>query len=206
MQKMTRTTGVKSDNHNLKAKLDLRRHLLHRYHANGNAQQPVDPIRVMDCCPGSGEIWSRLRREFTVESYFPIDQKAKVGRLKMDSVRVLAQPGWRETVIDIDTYGSPFRHWLAMLPNLVRPVTVFMTIGRGGPQMVHLGREELVMLGITMPTIFRMSGAITHTLADLCVSHALAKSLEYGWRIVEAVETETNGNARYIGIRVEAVK
>lgn len=121
----------------------------------------------------------------------------------MDSVRLLAQPGWRETVLDVDTYGSPFKHWLALLPNLSRPTTVFLTIGRGGPQMVRLGREELKMLGITMPQIFKMSGAITHGLADLCISHALALSRDFGWTVIDAVEAVSDGNARYLGVRLE---
>jgi len=54
---------TKTDNGHLIAKLDLRRHFLRKYHAG-------DPANLLDCCQGSGVIWSHLRREFPVASYW----------------------------------------------------------------------------------------------------------------------------------------
>lgn len=104
----------KTDNTNLPAKLDLRRRFLRKYHAE-------DPANVLDCCQGDGVIWKTLRREFTIAGYWGVDTKRKPGRLRLDSSRILAQAGWLQNVVDIDTYGSPWRHWLAMLPNVKRP-------------------------------------------------------------------------------------
>lgn len=191
---------TKTDNGNLNAKLDLRRHMLRKYHGPDG-----DPIRVMDCCQGSGVIWSRLRKEFEVIEYFGLDVKPKAGRLKVDSTRVLAQHGWCQTVIDVDTYGSPFKHWNAMLPNIFRPTTVFLTIGRGGLNMIRLAREELSAMGITMPMIHRLSGAITRNLGELSIRHSLARAARYGLEITEAVEAVSGGNARYVGVRVSPV-
>jgi hypothetical protein len=94
---------AKTDNHDPRAKLELRRYFLRKYHGDGLA-------RVLDCCQGSGLLWGTLRQEFECESYWGLDLKRKPGRLSIDSSRVLAQPGWPQDVIDIDTYGSPWKH------------------------------------------------------------------------------------------------
>ncbi|HZU48538.1 MAG TPA: hypothetical protein VFA16_15010, partial [Mycobacterium sp.] len=93
---------TKTDNGNLEAKLGLRRHFLRRYHMEN---KPM----VLDCCQGDGIIWRKLRQEFECD-YWGVDVKPKRGRLSIDSVRILAQPGWPHDVLDIDTYGSPWRH------------------------------------------------------------------------------------------------
>ncbi len=110
------------DNSALEAKLDLRRRFLDKYHAQF-------PINVLDCCRGDGVIWSRLREEYPVTSYWGVDYKKKPGYLVVDSRRLLKTPGWPQNVIDIDTYGSPWEHWLALIKNVSKPTTVFLTIG-----------------------------------------------------------------------------
>jgi hypothetical protein len=186
---------AKTDNHNLRAKLDLRRYFLRKYHSN-------EPARVLDCCQGSGVIWRQLRREFDIGSYWGVDVKPQAGRLKIDSVRILQQPGWTQNVIDIDTYGSPWKHWAAMLSMVNGPVTVLLTIGRGGPNRIRLGREELCALGLPV-RVHEMSGAITHRLVEMAISHVLAMTQQYGITILEAIEAISDGNARYIGVRLE---
>lgn len=156
----------------------------------------------MDCCQGSGRIWAALGEEFSVASYWPLDQKSKKGRLKIDSSRVLAQPGWTQNVIDVDTYGAPWRHWLALLPNVQRPVTVFLTSGRGGPNRIRLGDDELDAMGLTLPRVRRMSGAITHTLGDLAARFLLSAPDRFRLTVSEAVEA-AGRNARYFGLRLE---
>ena len=185
----------KTDNHNPRAKLELRRYFIRKYHAD----KPPD---VLDCCQGGGVLWKELRKEFPVASYWGLDLKPKKGRLKLDSVRVLQQPGWPQNVVDVDTYGSPWKHWEAVLPNITRPVTVFLTIGRGGPNMIRLGREELLAMGMTITRVHQMSGAITHRLAIMAVNYCLARSWERGVIQVEAVEAVSDGNARYIGVHL----
>ena len=126
---------TKTDNDNLEAKLELRRHFMRTYHADGLA-------RVFDCCQGSGTIWGRLRREFTVARYWGADQKRRAGRLKIDSARVLEAPGWSDDVLDVDTYGAPWRHWWAILEHGRGPLTVFLTVGRGmaAPRLTNMDR------------------------------------------------------------------
>jgi hypothetical protein len=133
------------DNDNAKSKLDLRRHFLSTYHADGSA-------RVFDCCQGSALIWSKLRKEFPIASYWGVDLKAKSGRLKIDSSRVLEQPGWKENVIDVDTYGSPWEHWTAILQNMGESATVFLTIGTMSKGMQNFDRVSERALGLTFGT------------------------------------------------------
>lgn len=183
----------KTDNHNPKVKLDLRRFFLRKYH-------DAPPI-VFDCCQGSAVMWTQLQKEFAVSRYWGVDLKPKKGRLKIDSVKVLEQPGWDFDVIDVDTYGEPWKHWLALLPNLAKPATVFLTIatirmGGGG----NISREARKLLGIdglsSLPQSF--CGKLSTLAGDLALACG-SKSAT----IVEAVEAVSTGNARYIGVRLE---
>lgn len=194
----------KTDNGNLPAKLALRRHFLAKYHADGSA-------RVLDCCQGDGVVWTALRKEFSVASYWGLDQKVKRGRMSIDSALVLGHPGWGQNVIDIDTYGSPWKHWLAMLPNMPHSLTVFLTIGRrgianGNLSPKELANEEREVLG--MPHGFfsvcgkRASTLLGSRLGDLAANMSLARALDYA-TVAEAVEALGKTATRYVGIRLE---
>lgn len=185
----------KTDNHNPKVKLDLRRYFLRKYHAD-------EPPRVLDCCQGSGLLWRRLREEFAVASYWGLDLKPQKGRLKLDSVRVLAQPGWDQNVIDVDTYGAPWKHWLALLENVQLPATVFLTIGQnkmvGGFQGAP--PRELVD-ALNLPS--QLPPSIAAKLWDVGAKSLLAMGCVGRTMVAEAVEAVSDGNARYIGVRLE---
>lgn len=183
---------VKTDNHNPKAKLDLRRYFLRRYHAD-------TPPRVLDCCQGSGLLWKSLRDEFEVESYWGLDLKPKKGRLKLASERVLAQKGWNQNVVDIDTYGFPWRHWAAMLPAVHQPTTVFLTIGQvhiAGSPLQETARKILGIGSLKIPN------AIGANLNKLATNYLLTLPQLFGIIIAEAVEAVSDGNARYIGVHL----
>jgi hypothetical protein len=181
--------ATKTDNHDSRAKLELRRYFLHRYHAD-------TPPDVLDCCQGGGLLWRRLREQFAVRSYWGVDLKPKKGRLKLDSVRILQQPGWTQNVVDIDTYGSPWRHWMAMLPNIRQPTTVFLTIGQYQMGTAKEIKEAVGVASLEVPP------GILCKLHGISVSYVLARGCDY-LTIREAVEAESVGNARYIGVRLE---
>lgn len=180
----------KCDNSNLAAKLDLRRCLLRRYHG-------TDSIRVFDCCQGSGVIWETLRTEFEVKSYWGVDVKPKAGRLRVRSERILSQPGWTENVIDIDTYGSPWKHWESMLPNVRNPVTVFMTIGQW-----QMGTDAIILKRLGLDRLAVPPG-IACKLHDLALDYCLTRCLDYVLLYTSAVEAVCEGHARYLGLRLE---
>lgn len=188
---------AKTDNHNPKVKLDLRRYFLDKYHAD-------KPPSVFDCCQGSAVMWTQLQKEFEVANYWGVDLKPKKGRLKIDSVRILQQRGWSFDVIDVDTYGSPWKHWVSIVELSKKPVTVFLTIGQlkmiGGFQG-PAPKEIVKSLNLPPSTPNILSANCTPLGNDLM----LAKALEFG-TITEAVEAVSDGNARYIGVRFEPIK
>ena len=189
-----------TDNSNLAAKLALRRHFLRTYHGEGTAH-------VFDCCQGSQVIWSKLRREFKLASYWGVDLKPKKGRLKIDSSRVLDQPGWTANVIDVDVYGSPWSHWEAILRHGQAAVIVFLTIGQHRAMCASspLSKAALAALGLA-PLASSLPKGMHAKLAPLSVSYSLGRAAEFGWTISEGREAMCQGNARYIGVRLEKSK
>lgn len=182
----------KTDNHDPRAKLDLRRYFLRKYHVD-------DPARVLDCCQGSGILWNRLREEFPVASYWGLDVKPKKGRLKLDSVRVLAQPGWDQNVVDCDTYGAPWDHWLALLPNVTKPLTVFLTDGWCNVTAMTCHGFVRSALGLPCAVPQVLAAQVNKAIGPL---YALAESARFGVTIIEAVEHKNTHNTRYIGLRI----
>lgn len=192
---------AQTDNGDLAAKLALRRYFLGRYHCGD------DLPRVLDCCQGSGLVWAALGKEFDLAGYWGLDQKPKPGRLKLDSRRVLSQAGWPQNVIDIDTYGLPWKHWVAMLPNVSRPTTVFLTLGQRVTGTVgNVDGESLASVGLAFRRL-KLPKAFHVKLARLFPVYCLARAAEFGLKIIEAVEATTPGrkNARYFGVRLEPV-
>lgn len=204
--------GKKTDNHDPRQKLQLRRYFLHKYHRDG--------ANVFDCCQGSGLLWRTLRAEFPVNGYWGVDLKQKKGRLKIDSVRILQQEGWNQDVIDVDTYGSPWKHWMAMMPNVKQPTTVFLTIGQAmGKMMTMPSRLELEAVGMhCFPSLSRNHKRACPTIGgkdiprkllamsvQTAASALLTRACEYGLIVVEAVEvaeSASNQSARYLGVRL----
>lgn len=181
---------AKTDNHNPTAKLALRRYFLDKYHTG-------QPIHVFDCCQGSGLLWDALKKEYKLASYWGVDKKQKKGRLQIDSVRVLAQPGLKANVIDVDTYGSPWKHWQQILTHLDKPVTVLLTIGQVMMGVDGYIIEKLGLANINVPP------GIAGKLVGIGLKYALTDASTKAIKIVEALEVVSDGSARYIGVRLE---
>lgn len=214
----------KLENADPRSKLMLRRYFLDRYHPHARmpappvrstppAQlgpgwqgwpeiKPEPPPRVFDACQAGGLLWTQLRKEYAVR-YWGVDLKPqRKGTLKVDSVRILAQPQLPFDVIDIDTFGPPWNHWLAMLPNLRRqPVTVFLTLGQIAG-IKESGSNALEWIGVA-PLIAHMPSALRWKLAEHATSSLLTAPIAYGFRIVDAQESTPSRNARYLGVRLE---
>jgi hypothetical protein len=189
----------------LVAKLELRRHFLSAYHQNGEG------IRVLDCCAGEGEIWQRLKSEFKVTEYWGVDKdrhKAKAGRLIMDSSRILAQPGISQNVVDIDTDGSPWKHWLAPLAHGPAKVTAFLTYGRGP---MGGGWDSSLIDSLGMGSYTKTpDGVLAKVSNQFGVTHIIGRAAHFGYSIVECREAvphvtfkvERARHARYFGVRL----
>lgn len=187
-------------------KLALRRYFLETYHKD-------EPIRVFDCCQGEGAIWGRLRTEFPVVSYWGVDsskEKTRAGRLVVDSKRILEQ-GVTENVIDVDTYGSPWKHWMAIIQNDYKTLTVFLTFGRGtmgsGWDLAMIDALGLRFQRLTLP-----DGLIAKVTGETGVLACLGRADEFGYEIVDCreaiphrsfvVEVGHGRKARYFGVRL----
>lgn len=181
------------DNAETDGKLALRRHFLERYHADRQTA-------VIDCCQAEARLWSELRHEFDVR-YWGVDRVAKKGRLAIDSVRLLAQPNLPYDVIDVDTHGSPWQHWKTMLPNIRKPTSVFLTLGKAGG-LTSVDSAVLDALGLSRLRT-PIPNALRWKLDGLSVGACLAQALTWGLKISEAVECYPPApNARYFGLHV----
>jgi|GEM_PF-2764173 hypothetical protein len=183
----------KTDNGNFDSKVALRRHLLEAYHKDTKPS-------VLDCCAGQQKIWKALRKDFEIE-YLGLDMKKIPGTLNADSLKFLQRGnGARFDVIDIDTYGSPFRHLAAALKFIRKPTTIFLTFGDkgpGGPQV-----ETIKALGIDfeVPVTFRRWLAAEH------IGEILAGMLDK-FEVEYAAESERSAfgggvPTRYLGLRI----
>lgn len=179
----------------MSAKLLLRRYFVDKYH------QDAAPS-VMDCCAGDSTIWNILRKEYNIGNYWGLDKKHIRGRHRIDSARVLEIPGWSADIIDIDTYGSPWRHYFAMLSNLQGPVTVFLTVGHVSIGGGRACRETLKSIGCTFRTL-ECPSSLEVFAEKIALSYCLTKTYDYDILIREAQEAVVPGNARYIGVRLD---
>lgn len=187
--------AIKTDNGMLEAKLSVRRHILSKYHS--------DPLRVFDCCQGSGVIWDILRKEYQVASYWGVDLKKQKGRLKADSSSLLNQKGWQEDVVDVDTYGMPWTHWFSIVENFEHPVSVFLTIGSTNIGSDCKSLDEIVFgdkqFARSIPRMIRQH--VYESIADEIAIFAGAE--RFGWNVLDAVVSRGLRKTRYIGVRIE---
>ncbi len=180
-----------TDNGDMAAKLTLRRYLLRKYHGS-------DPIRVLDCCQGSRRMWNALGREFNVQSYWGIDKKPMPGRMRLDSARILQLEGWEEDVVDIDTYGTPWKHWAGLIRTADHSVTVFLTWGQ-----LNMTAPDNVVTAAAGIGELKIPHCLRKHVANVGANALLSQCGVYGKRIVEAVEAPSHGSARYLGIRLQ---
>jgi hypothetical protein len=188
-------TQDKQDNHNLEAKLELRRRLLRE-------QKQFDSLSVVDCFSGSEVIWTTLSKEFKIKEYLALDIKPKRGRIQIDSLRYLQNQKWTHNVIDLDAYGSPWAHWFEVLKR-GRSCIVFLTVfSKPGMLGRKISKRELELIGAEKLYEFiapMLAKSISATIFDACLSEPLAR----GFSIKSAYEAKNpGGNVRYFGIEL----
>lgn len=189
---------MKTDNTNLVDKLGLRRYFLDCYHKG-------QKIKVFDACQGEQVLWGILRKEYPCR-YWGVDVKNKKGRPRVNSERVLAEAGWDFDVIDVDTYGQPWRHWEGIIKNGTRDVTVFLTIGMVNVQGGSLQKEARDAAFPAFASMPKPPLGLFVKFSGYVIVAMLYHAKEYGWRIVEATTIEEAKNVKYVGIRIERLK
>jgi hypothetical protein len=177
----------KTDNHNLAAKVALRRELL----------KGMKAFSVLDCFSGESEaIWTELRKEFEVSEYLAIDIKRKPGRIAMDSLRLLQGQTWHHDVVDLDAYGSPWEHYLEVLKKPGERV-VFLTVGN--TMFSGQSKASLKQVGLTFDVPIGMHGQLT----EFILTHLLGACYDFNKKPVVAKEAANpSGSARYFGLRL----
>jgi hypothetical protein len=183
------------------AKLLLRRYFLDKYYpgAKMGVENPAPAPTVFDACQAGGLLWGTLRQEYRVR-YWGVDLKPqKRGTLKMDSARVLTQANDFD-IVDIDTFGSPWHHWLVMLPNIRKPTIVFLTLGKVAA-INEIGNDALTWLGLAH-LVNLVPNSLRWKISDYSWSTLLAAPYAYSLTIDEAQEATASNNARYLGVRL----
>jgi hypothetical protein len=184
-----------TDNTNVKAKSDFRAEFLDRYHPEG-------PVRIFEACQGTGLIWGKLREIYGDRLLlWGVDVKPAKGRLAIKSERILSLHGWEFDVIDVDTWGPPWKHWIALLGNLYDPCTVFLTLGAAGPAGGGSNADHLAALGLKTP--FKIPEGLAAKVYARCTPYFLGMAERFGHRVIECVELEAAARCRYFGIRLE---
>lgn len=179
----------------LGAKIKLREFFLTTYHTPG-------PCSVLDCFAGPEYVWGYLRAKYPWIRYWGVDLTPKKGRLAIDSLRILEQPGWDADIVDLDAYGSPWRHWEALLRTASGPKTVFLTIGvmkkaGGGSNYLSQVRE---WLGI--PKNWQIPPSLGSSLADFSVDYGIFRFQHSPFKLVDLREAWPQAGARYLGLRL----
>jgi hypothetical protein len=167
----------------------------------------------VDCCQGEGLVWQEVRKREPVASYWGMDIKFIQGRVHGDSVKFLSRSNWKEDVIDIDTYGEPWDHWFALLPNVKNPLTVFLTYG-----LVKIAPMSKVMcheVGLPFGVIPRgPASQVSRAMASRLILYTPRR---YGLRVIYAaccsvgdrrglMVGESGTNVSYYGIRLEPIE
>ena len=184
--------GKQTDNRFLASKLLLRRHFLDAYHKD-------KPFSVFDTCCGEQVIWKTLRKEYAGIEYFGADRVKT--KLKLDSARLCENAAYAKyDVIDIDTYGSPWKHFFNLLPNIKKPTTIFLTSGSSGAfnNMSTIVKTAMGLGQLPSVPVGMLSLINTKYSLDFCLAQAEAHGLRY----VEIKEALPRLNARYFGVRL----
>ncbi len=182
---------TKTDNTRLADKIALRRWFLQKYHAE---RVPV----VWDCCQGQRRIWDALRREFRVAYQGADRSPRRAGGIKLESTRLFDLPGWRCDVVDIDTYGEPWRHYEKVCRTASAALTCFLTVGQvrvgGGRCSEYVFRA----LGLPDGTPHSLASEIAGEAIEILIWFPLGRL-----RLVDCREMPIRGRARYFGLRLE---
>lgn len=176
------------DNQNLAAKVALRTQYIERYGGSS----------VIDCCQGDGLIWGILREKFPHLRYIGFDLKPKSGRLKIDSARMLAVAPLQYDIIDIDTYGEPWRHYLAAAESLRAPATVFLTSGNGAGGLSNTSNllKGILNIPANAPQV------LAHKATKECTRILLHTPRKYGIITSNITAVSIGDSVVYYGMRL----
>jgi hypothetical protein len=188
---------AKYDNASFLLKLHLRRDFLKKHHAL--------PCMVFDACCGKEQLWSRLRQEFPC-TYWGVDVKPGKGRIHLDSTRILAQPGWDFDVIDVDTFGAPWKHYKQICLNMPagKTLTVFLTYGFVQSMGGAISKEAKAALGLNFQRL-TVPQSLAARLWKHSVRYCLTSICESDILIEDAVQVSGKSNVTLYALRIRKI-
>lgn len=184
----------KTDNKQIDMKLELREQVLRR--------AGVKACRVLDLFAGRGEIWTAMRSRIKVVRYVPCDKTPRMpGTIRGDSTdeRFLAAFDMRNfNVVDIDTYGEPWRPYRLLAERVVHPTVFFLTHGEvSGLGGCNTSAFVLETLGIPKNWPIPQKIGLARYAARIMTSKPLSNvRLAWGNRV-------SVSNVNYLGILIE---
>ena len=185
------------DNADIEGKIGLRRYCLKRWHKDRS-------LRVVDACSGYGRVWTELGKEWDLTSWLRLDaRRIGPGIIKIDSRRWLSGISWDADVLDIDTYGEPWRLLQsALYRELTHSLSIFLTDGKGWGARGGWSLFLSDLAGIPA----RWRDRIPHScplLRAYLDGMAIRLPMQMGWRINEAFRQKSRfSEAVYWGLRV----
>ena len=134
---------TKTDNRRLDLKILIRNKVLQ--------EAGLAELRVLDLCAGEGAVWRAMKKTVKIADYVPVDISPRLpGTLQgdvMDDRFLSAFDLSQFTVIDIDTYGEPWKPWRHVFERLQKKTAVFLTHGAvsspGGANISDFAREAM---------------------------------------------------------------
>ena len=111
---------------------------------------------------------------------------------------VFSRPANTDGYFDIDTYGNPWDHWVALLPNVSARMLVFLTVGSYGG-LGRLSKTALRVLGLAS---IHVPPVIQPRLLDRSINACLALPLKRGLSVT-VWTTKASKNAQYFAALVE---
>jgi hypothetical protein len=133
---------MKTDNHSLRQKIDLRREvcaLLGR------------PLKVLDLFAGEGRVWWGMKEFCEIESYTPVDQKPRMSGVIKMTVSARTVRGFdlsQYNVVDVDCYGEPWEVWRELAKMITGETAVFLTNGHVSRQSTMISKFLRAASGI----------------------------------------------------------
>jgi len=172
---------TKTDNRRLDLKIQLRRQVLDL--------AGLGELRVLDLCCGEGLVWRRMRQHVKMKRYLGVDNKPRMpGVLRgdlLDDRFLEALPFHQFNVVDVDTYGEPWKPWRFLYEHLAQRTAVFLTHGfassPGGSEVSSFVRDRL---GIPLAWNIPMNRELALFAAPYCLlSPSPAGVIAKAWKI-----------------------
>lgn len=177
------------DNQFFQIKLNLRLEYIRRYGG----------VTAFDCCQGSMRLWSEILKEYPNIKYFGVDKKPKPGRHKVDSSRILEIENLSWDIVDIDTYGDPWKHYINLCKNTSCDVTVFLTNGKGAGKLSNVSNTVCDLLHIpeNTPQTLRLAAV------DNNIDRVIHSCIRYGIIATDIIEVKPSDTVCYYAMRLK---